>query len=171
MCQSNRSFNIPPPGNPPGKFLFKFPPPPAKKLFKCPTIRSISSDQISPSLGKLVNYLIIQNKESQVSLAHGWKKVSWDAFSCWPKSSKCSASNIMKSLRKNSGIFHIKHCRWTHFYSWAAAKICDFIIGFTAFCHAIHSFHYLYTYISIVTNVLKYSIRRRRYCTELLFTL
>ena len=39
MYQSNRSFNIPP-GNPPGnwifgKFLFKFPPPEAEKLFKC----------------------------------------------------------------------------------------------------------------------------------------
>ena len=67
----------PPPGNPPGhlnfleNFFGKFPPPRAKKLFKCPAIRSISSDQIAPPPGKLVDYLIIQNKESQVSLAHG----------------------------------------------------------------------------------------------------
>ena len=43
MYQSNRSLNIPPRGNPPGiwifgKFLFKFPPPEAEKLFKCPII-------------------------------------------------------------------------------------------------------------------------------------
>ena len=44
MYQSNQSFNISPPGNPPGiwifgKFLFKSPPPPeAEKLFKCPII-------------------------------------------------------------------------------------------------------------------------------------
>ena len=42
MYQSNRSLNIPP-GNPPGiwilgKFVFKFPPPEAEKLFKCPII-------------------------------------------------------------------------------------------------------------------------------------
>ena len=43
MYQSNRSFNIPSgtPGQPPGhlnfwKFLFKFPPHRAEKLFKCP---------------------------------------------------------------------------------------------------------------------------------------
>ena len=41
--QSNRSFNIPPPGNPRAfeffaKFLFKFPPPEAEKLCKCPII-------------------------------------------------------------------------------------------------------------------------------------
>ena len=38
MYQSNRSFNIPPPGHLNfGKFfLFKFPPPQAEKLFKCP---------------------------------------------------------------------------------------------------------------------------------------
>ena len=115
MYQSNRSLNIPPPPPPGnlsgiwifGKFLFKFPPLQAKKLFKCPTIRSISSDQMAPPPGKLLDYLIIQHKESQVLLAHGWKKVGWDAFSCWTKSSKCFASNIMKSLRNNSGIFHI----------------------------------------------------------------
>ena len=43
MYQSNRSFNIPHPGIPPGiwtfgKFLFKFTPPEAEKLFKCPII-------------------------------------------------------------------------------------------------------------------------------------
>ena len=43
MYQSNRSFNISPPGNPRAfvffaKFLFKFPPPEAEKLFKCPII-------------------------------------------------------------------------------------------------------------------------------------
>ena len=43
MYQSNRSFNIPPLGNPRAfeffaKFLFKFPPPKAEKLFKCPII-------------------------------------------------------------------------------------------------------------------------------------
>ena len=44
MYQSNWSFNIPP-GSPGafvffGKFLFKFPPPEAEKLFKCPIIGS-----------------------------------------------------------------------------------------------------------------------------------
>ena len=43
MYQSNQSLNIPHPGNPAGiwtfgKFLFKFPPPEAEKLFKCPII-------------------------------------------------------------------------------------------------------------------------------------
>ena len=41
MYQSNQSFNTPPPGQPPGiwifgKFFFKFPLPRAEKLFKCP---------------------------------------------------------------------------------------------------------------------------------------
>ena len=46
MYRSNRSFNISPPGNPPGiwlfwKLLFKFPPTRAKIPFKCPTLGSI----------------------------------------------------------------------------------------------------------------------------------
>ena len=45
MYQSNRSFNIPPPGSLPGisifgKFLFKFPPHRAEKLFKCPHLQA-----------------------------------------------------------------------------------------------------------------------------------
>ena len=46
MYRSNRSFNMPPPGNPPGiwlfwKLLFKFPPTRAEMPFKCPTFGSI----------------------------------------------------------------------------------------------------------------------------------
>ena len=46
MYRSNRSFNMPPPGNHPGiwlfwKLLFKFPPTRAKMPFKCPTLGSI----------------------------------------------------------------------------------------------------------------------------------
>ena len=46
MYRSNRNFNMPPPGNPPGiwlfwKLLFKFPPTRAKMPFKCPTLGSI----------------------------------------------------------------------------------------------------------------------------------
>ena len=46
MYRSNRSFNMPPPGNPPGiwlfwKFLFKFPPTRAKMPYKWPTLGSI----------------------------------------------------------------------------------------------------------------------------------
>ena len=114
MYQSNRSFNIPPPNpnpnpNPPpppgnlpgiwifGKFLFKFPPPRAKKLFKCSIIGPFQVIKCPHPWEKLPDYLIIQHKESQVSLTHAWKEVGWEAFSCWTKYSKCFASNIMKS--------------------------------------------------------------------------
>ena len=45
ILENSYSNNIPTPGNTPGiwifeKFVFKFPPPQAKKLFKCPTIDS-----------------------------------------------------------------------------------------------------------------------------------
>ena len=88
MYQSNQSFNIPPGNPPPGhlnfwNFFLKFLAPRAKKVIKCRHSRG--------------NYLIIQNKEPQVSLAHGWKKVGWDAFSCWTKYSKCFASNTVKT--------------------------------------------------------------------------
>ena len=39
MYQSNRNLNIPLPGNPRAfEFLFKFPPPKAEELFRCPII-------------------------------------------------------------------------------------------------------------------------------------
>ena len=50
MYRSNRSFNMPPPGNPPGiwlfwKLLFKFPPTRAKMPFKCPHPGDVSQAQ------------------------------------------------------------------------------------------------------------------------------
>ena len=101
----------PPRATPPGylnfwKILFKFPPPRAKKLFKCPTIRSTSSDQISPPPGRL-----LYNSAQRISSFTGtWLKESrLRRLQLLPvtKSGKCSASNIMKSLSKSSGIFHI----------------------------------------------------------------
>ena len=77
MYQSNRSFNMPPPGNPPGiwlfwKLLFKFPPTWAKIPFKCPTPGSIQ--------------VIKCPYPGDISKAQKWQKDGGNAFSCRTKS-------------------------------------------------------------------------------------
>ena len=71
--RSNRSFNMPLPGNPPGiwlfwKFLFKFPPTRAKMPFKCPTLGSIQ--------------VIKCPHPGDISQARKWQKDGGNAFSC-----------------------------------------------------------------------------------------
>ena len=73
MYRSNRSFNMPPPGNPPGiwlfwKLLFKFPPTRAKVPFKCPTLGSIQ--------------VIKCPHPGDISQAQKWQKDGGNAFSC-----------------------------------------------------------------------------------------
>ena len=77
MYRSNRSFNMPPPGNPPGiwlfwKLLFKFSPTRAKMPFKCPTFRSIQ--------------VIKCPHPGDISQAQKWQKDGGKAFSCRTKS-------------------------------------------------------------------------------------
>ena len=77
MYQSNRSFNMPPPGNPVGiwlfwKLLFKFTPTRAKMPFKCPTLGSIQ--------------VIKCPHPGDISQAQKWQKDGGNAFSCRTKS-------------------------------------------------------------------------------------
>ena len=76
MYRSNRSFNMPPPGNPPGiwlfwNFLFKFPPTRAKMPFKCPTLGSIQ--------------VIKCPNPGDISQAQKWQKDGGNTFSCRTK--------------------------------------------------------------------------------------
>ena len=77
MYQSNRGFNIPPPGQLPGhltflKIIVQIPPPRAKMLFKYPTRGSIRVTKC-PHPG-------------DISQAHEWQKDGKNAFSCRTKS-------------------------------------------------------------------------------------
>ena len=77
MYRSNRSFNMPPPGNHPGiwlfwKLLFKFPPTQAKMPFKCPTLGSIQ--------------VIKCPYPGDISQAQKWRKNGGNTFSCRTKS-------------------------------------------------------------------------------------
>ena len=79
MYRSNRSFSMPPPGNPPGiwlfwKLLFKFLPTQAKMPFKCPTLGSIQVIRCPPP--------------GDISQAQKWQKDGGNAFSCRTKSLK-----------------------------------------------------------------------------------
>ena len=79
MYLSNRSFNMPSPGNPPGiwlfwKLLFKFLPTQAKMPFKCPTLGSIQ--------------VIRCPHPGDISQAQKWQKGGGNAFSCRTKSLK-----------------------------------------------------------------------------------
>ena len=77
MYLSNRSFNMPPLGNPPGiwlfwKLLFKFLPTRAKMPLKCPTLGSIQ--------------VIKCPHPGDISQAQKWQKDGGNAFSCRTKS-------------------------------------------------------------------------------------
>ena len=77
MYRSNRSFNMPPPGNPPGiwlfwNVLFKFPPTRAKMPFKCRTLGSIQ--------------VIKCPHPGDISQAQKWQRDGGNAFSCRTKS-------------------------------------------------------------------------------------
>ena len=76
MYRSNRSFNMPPPGNQPGiwlfwKLLFKFPPTRDKMPFKCPTLGSIQ--------------VIKGPHPRDISQAQKWQKDGGNTFSCQTK--------------------------------------------------------------------------------------
>ena len=73
MYQSNRSFNMPPPGIWLfRKLLFKFPPTRAKMPFKCPSQRAIQ--------------VIKCPHHGDISQAQKWQKDGGNAFSCRTKS-------------------------------------------------------------------------------------
>ena len=77
MYWSNRSFNMPPPGQPPGhlaflKIIVQIPPTRAKMPFKCPTLGSI----------QVIKY----PHPGDISQAQKWQKDGGNAFSCRTKS-------------------------------------------------------------------------------------
>ena len=119
MYRSNRSFNMPPPGNPPGiwlfwKLLFKFPPIQAKMPFKCPTLGSIQ--------------VIKCPHPGDISQAWKWQKDGGNAFSCRTKSFykynknwetllayllrtkvSCKAAEIAATRSLNAQLFFVMH--------------------------------------------------------------
>ena len=116
MYRSNRSFNMPPPGNPPGiwlfwKLLFKFPPTRAKMPFKCPTLGSIhvikcphpgtfhrhKNDRRTAETPSVVEQNLYEyNKNWETLLAYLlWTKVS------------CKAADIAATRSLNAQLFFV----------------------------------------------------------------